>query len=138
MFRLIPTPRMIFSLMTLFGAAGFALMEAAHFTPGLAAIAAIVPAILIERYAVTPAWNAMFRFQGTPSAPLDALILDEATAVTPFHNGRGMVSVVREGRMVQLRAEMAESQKTIPVRVGDALVVEEVDSPNERVTVSLR
>ena len=33
---------------------------------------------------------------------------------------------------------IAAPQKAVPVRVGDTLFIDEVDAPNERVTVSLR
>jgi hypothetical protein len=138
LFGLIPSPRVIFSLMTLFGAFGYALVEAGHFSPTLAGLLAVIPALLIERFAVTPLWNLLFRFQGKPCAPLHDLVLNEAKAVTPFRNGRGLVSVVHDGRVVQLRAELAAPQKAMPVRVGDILFIEEVDASDERITVSLR
>jgi hypothetical protein len=138
LFWLIPSPRVIFSLMTLFGAFGYLLVETAHFTPIAAGLLAAAPALLMERFAVQPLWNLLFRFQGTPTAPLDELLLSEARAVTSFRNGRGLVSVVHDGRVVQFRAELTAPQKAMPVRVGDTLFIDEVDAPNERVTVSLR
>jgi hypothetical protein len=137
-FWLIPSPRAIFSLMTLFGAFGYALVGAGHLSPMVAGLLAVIPALLIERFAVTPLWNLLFRFQGTPCAPLQELMLNEARAVTPFRNGRGLVSVVHDGRLVQLRAELVASQKAMPVRVGDTLLIEEVDAEKERMTVSTR
>jgi hypothetical protein len=124
--------------MTLFGASGYALVAAWHVAPVLAGLLAVIPALLVERFAVTPIWNFLFRFQGTPSAPLHELVLNEARAVTSFHNGRGLVSVVHDGRVVQFRAELTAPQKALPVRVGDTLFVDEVDALNERVTVSVR
>ncbi len=138
LFRLIPSPRVIFSLMTLFGAVGYGLNEIGHLPPWPAGLLAVIPALLVERYAVTPLWNFLFRFQGSPSAPLYELTMSEAKAVTPFHNGRGMVSVVRDGRIVQFRAELTEAQKAMPVNIGDTLFVEEVDASKERLTVSLQ
>jgi hypothetical protein len=135
---LIPSPRVIFSLMTLFGACGYALVEVGHVSPVLAGLLAGVPALLVERFAVTPVWKLLFRFQGTPSPSLHDLVLNEARAVTSFRNGRGLVSVVHDGRVVQFRAELAAPQKAMPVRVGDTLFVDEVDALNERVTVSVR
>src|SRR5205823_5554059 len=98
----------------------------------------IVPALLLERFVVSPLWNFLFRFQGTPSSELTTLVLQEAEAVTSFHNGKGMVSVERDGRVVQFRAELAGEQANVPVRVGDKLCIEAVDSEKERVTVSIR
>ncbi|MGH7329956.1 MAG: hypothetical protein ACREJX_16545, partial [Polyangiaceae bacterium] len=97
----IPSPRAICSVLALYGAFGNALLRAAHFSPLAAALVAAVPAILVEKFAVTPLWRLLFRFQGQPSSPLEELILAEAKAVTPFRNGRGMVSLVRDGMMVQ-------------------------------------
>ncbi|MGH7294202.1 MAG: hypothetical protein ACRELB_04685, partial [Polyangiaceae bacterium] len=64
-------------------------------------------------------------------------LLAEATAVVPFRNGRGIVSVVRDGRTVQLAATLREDHAALPVKVGDRLRVEDVDAPRERVTVSI-
>ena len=135
---LIPSPVAIFSLMTLFGAFGYLIARMGHFVPLTAGLLAAAPTLLTERFAVKPLWNLLFRFQGTPSASLDELVFTEATAVTSFRNGRGLVSVERDGRAVQFRAELAASQAALPVRVGDTLLIDEVDASKERVTVSLR
>ncbi|HEY7956874.1 MAG TPA: hypothetical protein VII38_16330 [Polyangia bacterium] len=135
--RFIPSPRLICSLLALYGAFGNALLHAAHFSPLAAGLLATVPAILLEKFAVTPLWRLLFRFQGQPSSPLEELVLSEAKAVTPFRNGRGLVSLVRDGRLVQFAATLIESQAALSVRVGDRLQVEEVDGPRERVTVSV-
>ena len=137
MTRFLPSPRAVFSVLALYGAFGNALVEAAHLPVWAAAAAALVPAILVERLAVTPLWNMLLRFQGAPSAPLTALMFGEATAVTPFRNAKGLVSVVRDGRLVQLAARLTEAHAGKPVQVGDRLIVEEVDPSNERLTVSV-
>ena len=135
--RFVPSPRLIFSLLALYGAFANALERAAHISPVAAALVAIVPALAVERFLVTPLWNLVFRFEAAPCSPLDLLILAEARAVTPFRNGRGIVELVRDGRTVQLRAELVDKQAGLPVRVGDRLRVEEVDAQRERLTVSL-
>jgi len=135
--RFVPSPRLIFSVLALYGAFANALERAAHLAPVVAALAAIVPALAVERFLVTPLWNLVFRFEAAPCSPLDLLILAEARAVTPFRNGRGIVELVRDGRTVQLRAELVDKQAGLPVRVGDRLRVEEVDAQRERLTVSL-
>jgi hypothetical protein len=135
--RWIPSPRAIFSVLALYGAFGNALADAAHLALLPAAILAAIPALLVERFAVTPLWNLLFRFQGRPSAPLEELILSEATAVTPFRNGRGIVSLVRDGRLVQLAARLRDDEARLPVKVGERLRVEDVDARQERVTVSI-
>jgi hypothetical protein len=136
--RLIPQPRVIFSLLTAYGAFGYALVGAAHLSPSLAGWLAIVPALLLQRFALEPFWQAMLQFQGTPCAPLTEMVLSEAVAVTPFRNGKGIVQLVREGREVQFSARLQDQQATMPVKVGDRLVVEEVDETHERVVVSMR
>jgi hypothetical protein len=135
--RFVPSPRAICSVLAVYGAIGNALERGAHLPLLVAALAAVLPALLVEWALVRPVWNLVFRFQGTPSAPLDSLILAEATAVVPFRNGRGIVSAVREGRAVQLSARLIDAQATWPVRVGDRLRVEDVDGGRERVTVSV-
>jgi len=135
--RLIPSPRVVFSLLTAYGAFGYALVGAAHMPTLLAAWLAVIPAIALERYALEPFWRAMLQFQGTPCAPLTEMVMCEAVAVTPFRNGKGVVSVVREGRDVQFSARLLENQAAMPVQVGDRLRVEEVDDAHERVVVSL-
>jgi hypothetical protein len=57
--------------------------------------------------------------------------------VTPFRNGRGMVSLVRDGRLVQFAAQLTDAHAGMEVRVGDRLRVEDLDSQRERLTVSV-
>ena len=135
--RFLPSPRLIFSLCALYGAFGNALERGAHLSTPIAALVAVLPAVAVERFAVTPLWNWLFRFQGEPSSPLEELVLSEARAVTRFNGGRGMVSVVKDGRHVQLSARLVDTQAAMPVRVGDRLRVEDVDARRERLTVSV-
>ena len=135
--RWLPSPRGVFTALALYGAFGNVCIDAFHLPMLLAALAAVIPTLLVERFAVRPLWNLVFRFQAQPSAPLDQLILGEAVAVVPFRNGRGIVSTNREGRIVQLRACLPPDQASQQVNVGDRLRIEDVDAPNERVTVSV-
>jgi hypothetical protein len=135
--RLIPSPRAIFSMLTLFGAFGAALMPVLHFWQ-LAALAAVVPAWGIEVFAVRPLWNLMFQFQGKPTTPIEALVACDAKAVTPFRNGRGLVAIEHDGRLVQFSARLQEAHANLPVRVGDTLCIEEVDAASQRVLVSVK
>lgn len=130
-------PRVWFGLLALYGAFGYLLTETHLLSLWPAALAAALPALLLERYAVTPLWNALLGFQGKPASPLQSLLLTEAVAVTPFRNGKGIVTVERDGRAVQLAAHLAPAQAAMPVEVGDRLRVEEIDAAKERVTVSL-
>ncbi|HWL84588.1 MAG TPA: hypothetical protein VNO21_02230 [Polyangiaceae bacterium] len=135
--QFIPSPRAVFSFLALYGAFGNAFVRAMHLTPLFAAGVAVLPAFALERWVVARLWNLLFRSQGNPSSPLEQLLFSEAKAVTSFRNGRGIVSVVRDGRVVQFVARLPESQADVPIRVGETLRVEEVDAANERLTVGV-
>ena len=135
--RWIPSPRIVFSILAAYGAFGYALVEAFHTPLVVAYILALLPAVLLERLALTPLWNALLGFQGTPSTPVENLVMAEAHAVTPFRNGKGIVRVVRDGREVQFSAQLAPAQAAMPVRVGDKLRVEEVNPDGEHLQVSV-
>lgn len=137
--RFLPSPRLVFSVLALYGAFGNALVRAAHLTTWVAALVAVLPAAALERYAVTPLWRLVFRFDGHASSPLEELVLAEATAVTAFRNGRGIVSLVRDGRLVQFPARLTDAHANLQVRVGDRLRVEDLDTHRERrLIVSVR
>ncbi len=135
--RFIPSPRAVFSVLALYGAFGNAGVHAFHLSFVVAALASALPALLVERLLVRPLWNLVFRLEAPACSPLEQLTLSEAEAVTPFRNGRGMVSTVRDGRRVQLVATLRDDQRTQPVKVGSRLLIEDVDAANERVTVSI-
>jgi hypothetical protein len=135
--RFLPSPRAVFSVLALYGAFGNAALHAFHLPKLVAAFSAVLPALLIEWALVRPLWRVLFRVQGAASTPLAQLILNEAQAVVPFRNGRGVVSTVRDGRRVQLAASLRKDQQALPVNVGDRLVIEDVDPARERVTVTI-
>jgi hypothetical protein len=135
--RLIPSPRAVFSSLALFGAFANAFLHVAHLSALLSALAAILPSLFVEYFVVRPVWNLVFRYEGAPSSPLDALLFAEARAVVPFRNGRGLVSTVRDGRLVQLSAQLMSDQIARPVKVGDRLRIEEVYGEREQVIVSV-
>jgi hypothetical protein len=124
--------------MAMFGAFAYALVGGLQLGPVAAGLLALLPACGIEYFAVRPLWNLMFRFQGQPCSSIGTLIMCGAKAVTPFRNGRGLVSLEHDGRIVQFSARLVESQADMPVRVGDSLLVEEVNVAAERVVVSVR
>ncbi|MEO6772117.1 MAG: hypothetical protein ABI467_03735 [Kofleriaceae bacterium] len=134
--RYVPSPRLVLSMLALYGAFGNVFV-AAHLPAWSAALLAIVPAALVERFAITPIWRSLFRLELQASGPLGEIVMSEATAVTPFRSGRGVVSVVREGRLVQFSARLIEADANLPVRVGDRLRIEDVEGARERVTVSV-
>lgn len=135
--RFLPSPRAVLSFLALYGAFGNVLVEVARLSPLLAGVLGALPALAVERLLVAPLWARLSRFQASPSAPLESIVLSEAEAVTPFVRGRGVVSVAREGRLIQLSARMVDAQQAWPVRVGDKLRIESVDPARERAVVSL-
>jgi hypothetical protein len=135
--HLVPSPRAVFSFLAIYGACGYALIHSGTLGVVLAALVALVPAVAVERLIVTPLWNLCFRFQGIPTTALETLVLVEAEAITPFHNGRGIVQVEHDGRMIQLTAHLVKRQVALPVDVGNRVLIEDVDPEHERVAVSL-
>jgi len=135
--RFVPSMRGVFTVLAFFGAFSYALMDSARLGAWEAGLIAILPAVLLDHFAVAPLWDYLFQFAGKPASPLTELVMTEATAVTPFRNGRGIVQVIHDGRMVQLSARISSRQASLPVRVGDQLKIEDVDEEKERVTVSL-
>ena len=135
--RFVPSPRAVFSVLALYGAFGNAGVHAFRLPFLAAALGAVLPALLVEWTLVRPLWKMLFRFQADASSPLEQLVLTEAEAVVPFRNGRGMISTVRDGRRVQLAARLRADQRGLPVKVGDRLLIEDVDAARERVVVSV-
>lgn len=133
--RLLLEPRSIFTLLAFYGAAGHLL--APHLGDPLAALVALPPALALELLVAGPFYRLLLGFEGTPSSPLEALESHEAFAVSEFRNGRGMVEAVLDGRAIQLVAELAEHQCSLPVRVGERVVIVAVDAARQGVTVCL-
>lgn len=128
-------PRLLFSLMALFGASG-QIGLALGLDAGWAAAVAVPAAVGLEWAIVGRLWRLAMRFEGQPSSPMETLLYEEVEAVTSFHNGKGMIRAVKDGRSVQLMAKLDEAQSGGDVRTGDRLRVLDVDSENERVTVT--
>ena len=57
--RFVPSPRLVFSVLALWGAFGNVFV-AAHLAVWVAGLLAIVPAALLERFAMTPLWRTLF------------------------------------------------------------------------------
>jgi len=128
-------PRLLFSLMALFGASG-QIAVSLGLGAGWSALLAVPAAAGLEWAIVGRLWRLAMRFEGQPSSPMETLLYEEVEAVTAFHNGKGMVRAVKDGRSVQLMARLDEAQIGDDVRTGDRLRVLEVDPENERVTVT--
>jgi hypothetical protein len=131
------SPRVIFSVLVGFGAAGM-LMRGILSGPLLFAAAA-VGGIAFETLLVAPLWRSMFRFASAPAATLESAISDQVSAVTGFDaNGQGLVAIELDGQVVQLLATLRTDDREAGVRVraGDQLRVEDVDAARNQCTVS--
>jgi hypothetical protein len=136
--RHIPEPYAFFSVLALFGAFGNVLQRTLRLPFWMSALGAAVIAGGLEWLVVGRLWRLSLKFTGTPASPLTSLVMDQAEAVSVFRNGKGIVRAVLDGRAVQLRAELIAEEKTLAVRVGDRVTIQEVDPDRERVRVSLR
>jgi hypothetical protein len=136
-FSALVSPRIIFSFLVGFGAAGVLLR---HTLGGVALLAAaVLVGVLFERLLVAPLWRFTHRFESAPALTLESSITDNAQAVSSFDaRGQGLVAIELDGQVVQvlgtLRSE--DLQAGVRVRAGDRLRVEAVDGARNRCTVS--
>ncbi len=131
------SPRVFFSVMLGFGAAGILGHKAIH-EPELM-ILALLCGLAFEMVLFRPTWNLVFRFASRPARTLESIVAEEATAVTGFDaNGNGLVSLDLDGQFRQLLAHLNEEsrQSGHRVRVGDRLFVENVDTQKNSCVVS--
>ena len=130
-------PRVAFSVLVGFGAAGLVLRP---FLPGPVLLAVSLGAgLAFEWGLVAPLWRFLFRFASEPAETLESIVSDEARAVTSFDaNGNGLVAVELNGQVVQLLATLnaAERSAARKVRAGDRLRIEAVDDTRNRCTVT--
>ena len=103
-------PRVAFSVLVGFGAAGLVLRP---FLPEPALLAAALGAGLVFEWGlVAPLWRFLFRFASEPAETLESVVSDEARAVTSFDaNGNGLVAVELDGQVVQLLATLNASER---------------------------
>ena len=131
------SPRIIFSFLVGFGAAGLLLR---HTLAGAAlAVAAVGGGILFERLLVAPLWRLAHRFESAPAMTLESAITDDAHAVSSFDaRGQGLVVIELDGQLVQVLGTLRSEDLQAGVRVRDAdrLRVEAVDGARNRCTVS--
>lgn len=131
------SPRIIFSFLVGFGAAGVLLR---HTLGGVVLLAlAVLAGIALERLLVAPLWRFVHRFESSPAMTLESTITDDAHAVSSFDaRGQGLVAIELDGQVVQvlgtLRSEDLEAG--VRVRAGDRLRIEAVDDARNRCTVS--
>ncbi|MDQ2664993.1 MAG: hypothetical protein M3Z05_03190 [Gemmatimonadota bacterium] len=131
------SPRVLFSLLVGFGAAG---IVSAPLGEPLQFGAALLGAALFETAIVGPLWRFLFRFESRAASTLESSIEDEARAVTGFDaNGCGLVAVDVDGQVIQLLATLAADERArgIRIRSGDMVRIAEVDAARGRCTVTL-
>ena len=132
------SPRFLFSVLLGLGLTG----QVLHRTlsgPVLVAIA-IAGGLVFERALVRPLWDLLMRFASKPALTLESCVTDEATAVTTFDvRGQGIVSVELDGQIIQLLATLQSSDRAAGgrVRAGARVRIEDVDTAQNRCTVSL-
>lgn len=132
------SPRILFSFLVGFGAAGLLLREFVA-VGWLLLILAIGGGGVFERLVIAPLWRFISRFESQPALTLDSCITDEARAVSSFDaRGLGLVAVELDGQLVQVLGTLRHEDRDAGVRVraGDRLRVEAVDGDRNRCTVS--
>jgi len=131
------SPRVVFSVLVGFGAAGSVLRPVLG-EPALFAVA-LGAGVAFEGLIVAPLWRFLFRFASAPAQTLDHCVSDEARAVTGFDAaGHGLVAVELDGQVIQLLGTLnaAERNTARRVRAGDRLRIEAVDTARNRCTVT--
>ena len=132
------SPRIMFSFLVGFGAAGILLRGALGGGVSLL-VATVLVGILFERLLVAPLWRLAHRFESAPALTLESSLTDDAKAVSSFDaRGQGLVAIELDGQVVQvlgtLRSEDLDAG--IRVRAGDRLRIEAVDGARNWCTVS--
>lgn len=131
------SPRVLFSLLIGYGAAGVLLRP---WLAGAALVAAAVGgAAVLELALARPLWNFASRFASRPAATLEGSLMSDATAASGFNNdGEGLVAIEVDGQIVQCLGRLRTEDRVLGVRVrsGDRLRVEDVDATRGRCVVS--
>ena len=128
-------PRVMFGFFLGMGAVGVA-TESFTYEP-VTLILAAVGGGLFQHFLINPIWNFTLRFASTPAVTSDGA--SEATAVTSFNqNGEGLVALEVDGQIVQVlgRLKPADRELGVVVHAGQRLRVDDVNTANNRCTVS--
>ena len=131
------SPRVAFSVLVGFGAAGI-LLRSVLAEPGLLT-ASLGAGVGFEWLVVGPLWRFLFRFASAPAMTLESAVADEVRAVTSFDaSGHGLVAMELDGQVVQLLATLTATERNTArkVRAGDRLRIEAVDTARNRCTVT--
>lgn len=133
------SPRVLFSLLFGFGAAGMMLHPLVRWAPLLFALS-LGAALGFERGIVQPLWRFLLNFASKPAKMLDQLVLEEAKAASDFdRSGHGLVRVELDGQARQILGTLCHSEQAsgIRVRTGDRLFIRDIDAARNTCTVSL-
>ncbi|HUP88675.1 MAG TPA: hypothetical protein VM100_04980 [Longimicrobiales bacterium] len=133
--RLLAWPRILFGFFLGLGAVGIAI-KGVTVEPVTLVVAAL-GGLLFQRFVITPIWNFALRFESTAATTSEGV--DEATAVTSFNsNGEGLVAIEVDGQVVQVLGRLGtdDRQMGVVVRAGQRLRVVDVNTSNNRCTVS--
>ena len=96
------SPRVLFSLLLGFGAAGTLLQPYIHW-PALLAVLSVVAALFFERGLIQPLWSFLLNFASQPARTLDSMLLEEGQAASDFDgSGRGLVMIDLDGQTRQI------------------------------------
>jgi len=132
------SPRFLFSALLGLGLTGILLRP--FFGGAPLVFAATTGGIAFERALVRPIWDFLMRFASKPAMTLESCIMEDATAVTSFDgNGQGIVAVELDGQVIQLLATLQSADSSFGgrVRAGAKVRIEDVDTAQNRCTVSL-
>jgi hypothetical protein len=133
------SPRVLFSLLLGFGAAGMILRPLIPL-PFLLLALSTAAAVIFERGIIQPLWNFLLNFASQPAKMLDQLLLEEAKAASDFdRSGHGLVSVELDGQARQILATLCREELATGTRVrtGDRLFIRNIDGARNTCTVSL-
>jgi len=137
MLLMLLAPRVWFSLLFGFGAAGSLLRP---WISGLTlGAAAVISAWIFERWIVQPVWSFFLRFVSSPAKTLESAMLEEAVALTNFDKqGQGLISVALDGQLRQMLGTLQDksTDDSNRVRAGDKLIIIGVDSRRNSCTVA--
>ena len=136
LFWLLSWPRVLFGFLLGLGAVGIATQGVVR--EPFALTAAIAGGLIFQRFIITPLWDFSLRFASTPAVTSEGA--DEATAVTAFNpDGEGVVALEVDGQLIQVlgRLSPADREFGAVVRAGQRLRVEDVNTSNNRCTVSI-
>ncbi len=132
---LIPSPVMIFAWLIGFGLAGLIAEPMTRYTYAL--VWAVVGGTVFQKFIIRPYWNCIFRFASKPADLLEGTLAHRALAVTSFDSkGCGLVRLDVDGQTRDVLARLVPQERGVPVRKGEYVLVERVNTSDNTVLVS--